>query len=128
MKTRAAAHAAISCATGRPVAGRAIDQPRRLTVPGCPLAAARPCGPPLNTVFSQCGGVCLSRTFGDMNEYLVRQIQQIDRAKTFADIRRIEDRASRTAQAAPEARRGSAWLLRVLGRRPRAAASCCTAS
>ena len=63
-----------------------------------------------------------------MNDYLARQVQQIDRAKTFADIRRIEDRASRMAQAAPEARRGSAWLLRVLGRRPRAAASCCTAS
>ena len=63
-----------------------------------------------------------------MNDYLVSQIQQIDRAKTFADIRRIEDRASRMAQATPEVRRGSAWLLRVLGRRPRAVASCDTAS
>ena len=63
-----------------------------------------------------------------MNDYLARQVQQIDRAKTFADIRRIEDRASTMAQATPEARRGSAWLLRALGRRPRAAASCCTAS
>jgi hypothetical protein len=62
-----------------------------------------------------------------MNDYLAWQVQQIDRAKTFADIRRIEDRASRMAQAAPEARR-SAWLLRLLGRRSRAAASCCTAS
>ena len=62
-----------------------------------------------------------------MNDYLVGQIQQIDRAKTFADIRRIEDRASRMAAAAPAARRG-AWLLRVLGRRPRAVASCRTAS
>jgi hypothetical protein len=56
-----------------------------------------------------------------MNDYLAWQAQRIDRAKTFADIRRIEDRASRMAQAAPEARRGSAWLLRALGRRPRAA-------
>jgi hypothetical protein len=61
-----------------------------------------------------------------MSDYPAWQIQQIDRAKTFADIRRIEDRASRTAQATPEVRRGSAWLLRVLGRRPRAAASSCT--
>lgn len=58
-----------------------------------------------------------------MNDYLACQVQQMDRAKTFADIRRIEDRASRMAQAAPEARRGGAWLLRVLGRRPRAVAS-----
>jgi hypothetical protein len=57
-----------------------------------------------------------------MNDYLACQIMQIDRAKTFADIRRIEDRASRIGQATPEVRRGSAWLLRVLGRRPRAVA------
>ena len=63
-----------------------------------------------------------------MNDYLAWQIQQIDRAKTFADIRRIEDRASSMVQATPEVRRGSAWLLRVLGRRPRAAAPSCTAS
>ena len=63
-----------------------------------------------------------------MNDYLDSQVRQIDRARTFADIRRIEDRASRMAQAAPEVRRGSAWLLRLLGRRPRAAASCRTAS
>jgi hypothetical protein len=49
-----------------------------------------------------------------MNDYLVSQIQQIDRAKTFADIRRIEDRASRMVRATPEVRRGSAWLLRAL--------------
>jgi hypothetical protein len=63
-----------------------------------------------------------------MNDYLAWQLQQIDRAKTFADIRRIEDRASRVAQATPQARRSSAWLLRTLGRRPRAAASCCATS
>jgi hypothetical protein len=65
----------------------------------------------------------LSHTFEGMNDYLACQVQQMDRAKTFADIRRIEDRASRMAQAAPEARRGGAWLLRALGRRPRAVAS-----
>ena len=63
-----------------------------------------------------------------MNDYLLCQVQQIDRAKTFADIRRIEDRVSRMAPAAPKAQRGSAWLLKALGRRPRAAASGCTAS
>jgi hypothetical protein len=70
----------------------------------------------------------LSHTFEDMNEYLACQIQQIDRAKTFADIRRIEDRANRMVRATPETRRGSAWLLRTLGRRPRAVASGYTAS
>ncbi len=63
-----------------------------------------------------------------MSDYLVSQIQQIDRAKTFAEIRRIEDRVSRRAQATPDVPRGSAWLLRVLGRRPRAVASCDAAS
>ena len=70
----------------------------------------------------------LSHTFRDMNDYLVDQIQQINRAKTFADIRRIEDRASRTAQATPEVRRGRAWLFRGLGRRSRAVALCDAAS
>jgi hypothetical protein len=50
-----------------------------------------------------------------MNDYLACQVQQINRAKTFADIRRIEDRANEMAQAAPGARRGSAWLRRTLG-------------
>jgi hypothetical protein len=63
-----------------------------------------------------------------MNDYLAFQIQQIDRAKTFADIRRIEDRASTMTQATPKARRGSAWLLTALGRRPRAVTSPCTDS
>ena len=58
-----------------------------------------------------------------MNDYLAGQVQQIDRAKTFAEFRRIEDRVSRMAQATPEARRGGGWLLRALGRQPRAAAS-----
>jgi hypothetical protein len=62
-----------------------------------------------------------------MNDYLAWQVQQINRAKTFADIRRIEDRASRMAPTTPEARRGRAWLLKVLGR-PRAVASCSTAT
>jgi hypothetical protein len=57
-----------------------------------------------------------------MNDYLAFQVQQIDRAKTFADIRRIEDRASRIGQATPEARRGRAWSLRAWSLRARAAA------
>ena len=56
-----------------------------------------------------------------MNDYLARQARQVDRAKTFAGIRRIEDCAGKMAQAAPEARRSSGWLPRALGRRPRAA-------
>lgn len=63
-----------------------------------------------------------------MNDYLAWQVQQINRATTFADIRRIEDRASRMAQATPEVRRGTAWVRWTLGRRPRAATSCSTAS
>lgn len=77
------------------------------------LSRRPPCVSPPNTVFSQCGGVRLSHTFGGMNEYIVCQIQQIDRAKTFADIRRIEDRASRMTRVTPEVRRGSGWLLRA---------------
>jgi len=63
-----------------------------------------------------------------MNYYLALQAEQINRATTFADIRRIEDQASRMAQATPEVRRRSAWVRRALGHRPRVAASCCTAS
>jgi hypothetical protein len=40
-----------------------------------------------------------------MNAYLVYQTQQMERAKTFAEIRRIEARVSRMAQAKPDVRR-----------------------
>jgi hypothetical protein len=63
-----------------------------------------------------------------MDDYLDHQAQQIDRARTFAEIRRIEERAGKMAQARPEARRRAAWpylagvggllLHRVLGITP----------
>ncbi len=37
-----------------------------------------------------------------MNAYLVYQTQQMERAKTFAEIRRIEERVSTMAQAKPD--------------------------
>ena len=40
-----------------------------------------------------------------MNAYLVSQAQQMERARTFAEIRRIEERISRMAQARPQGRR-----------------------
>jgi hypothetical protein len=39
-----------------------------------------------------------------MTAYLVYQTQQMERAETFAEIRRIEERVSRMAQAKPKAR------------------------
>ena len=44
-----------------------------------------------------------------MNAYLAYQTQQMERAKTFAEIRRIEARVSRMAQAKPEVRRRAVW-------------------
>jgi hypothetical protein len=44
-----------------------------------------------------------------MDAYLDHQAQQIDRARTFADIRRIEARVSKTAQARPGARWRAGW-------------------
>ena len=62
-----------------------------------------------------------------MDDYLDRQAQQIDRARTFAEIRRIEERVSTMAQARPEARRRAAWPFGALAaRRRRAAAPCGT--
>ena len=42
-----------------------------------------------------------------MNAYLAYQTQQMERAKTFAEIRRIEERVHRVAQARPEVQQGS---------------------
>ena len=53
-----------------------------------------------------------------MNAYLVYQTQQMERAKTFAEIRRIEERVSRMAQAKPEVRRQAALAVRRPGRPP----------
>ena len=60
-----------------------------------------------------------------MNGYLVYQTQQMERAKTFAEIRRIEERVSRMAQAKPEARHWAIWPFGArAARRRRAAAPC----
>ena len=54
-----------------------------------------------------------------MNDYLDRQAHQVDRARTFAEIRRIEERVSRMAQARPEARRRAVWPFGALAARRR---------
>jgi hypothetical protein len=60
-----------------------------------------------------------------MDAFLVHQTQQIDRARTFAEVRRIEERLSRTARARPEAQRRAAWPFRVLAARRRSTAVSC---
>ena len=63
-----------------------------------------------------------------MNAYLVSQTQQMERASTFAEIRRIEERVSRMAQARPEVRHRAAWPFGLLAaRRRRTAVTCDTA-
>jgi len=52
-----------------------------------------------------------------MNAYLVHQARQMERAKTFAEIRRIEEQVSRMAQAKPEARRRAVWPFGALAAR-----------
>jgi hypothetical protein len=60
-----------------------------------------------------------------MNAYLDYQTQQMERAKTFAEIRRIEERVSRMAQAKPEVRRRAVWPF---GARRRRAVEVCDAA
>lgn len=60
-----------------------------------------------------------------MNAYLAHQTQQMERAKTFAEIRRIEERVSRIAQAKPEVRRRAIWPF---GARRRRAVELCDAA
>ena len=60
-----------------------------------------------------------------MDDYLDRQAQQVDRARTFAEIRRIEERVSEMARARPEARRRAAWPFGALAARRRRAALPC---
>jgi hypothetical protein len=60
-----------------------------------------------------------------MNAYLASQTQQMERAKTFAEIRRIEERVSRMAQAKPEVRRRAIWPF---GARRRRAVELCDAA
>jgi hypothetical protein len=54
-----------------------------------------------------------------LNAYLAYQAQQIERAKTFAEIRRIEERISRLAEAKPEVRRRAVWPFGALAARRR---------
>jgi hypothetical protein len=61
-----------------------------------------------------------------MNAYLVYQTQQMGRAKTFAEIRRIEERVSRMAQ--PEVRRRAVWPFGVLAAHRRRAVVPCDAA
>jgi hypothetical protein len=56
-----------------------------------------------------------------MDAYPDRQGQQIDRAKTFAEIRRIEERVSKVARPRPDARRRAAWPFGALAARRRRA-------
>ena len=63
-----------------------------------------------------------------MNAYLVDQTQQMGRAKTFAEIRRIDERVSRMAQAKPEMRRRAAWPFGALAARRRRAVVPCDAA
>jgi len=57
-----------------------------------------------------------------LNAYLNYQAQQMQRAKTFAELRRIEERASLLAEAKPEVRRRSVWPFGALAARRRHAA------
>ena len=63
-----------------------------------------------------------------MNAYLVYQTQQMERARTFAEIRRIEERVSRMAQARSEVRRRAVWPFGVLAARRRCAVVPCDAA
>jgi len=63
-----------------------------------------------------------------MNAYLADQTQQMERARTFAEIRRIEERVSRMAQAKPEVRRRAAWPFGALAARRRRAVAPCDAA
>ena len=60
-----------------------------------------------------------------MNAYLADQTQQMERAETFAEIRRIEARVSRMAQVKPGVRRGAAWPFGALAAHRRRAVVPC---
>jgi hypothetical protein len=63
-----------------------------------------------------------------MNAYLVHQTQQMERARTFSEIRRIEERVSSMAQAKPEVRRRTVWPFGALAARRRRAVVPCDAT
>jgi hypothetical protein len=52
-----------------------------------------------------------------MNAYLVSQAQQMERARTFAEIRRIEERVSGMARS--QVRRRAVWPFGALAARRR---------
>jgi hypothetical protein len=52
----------------------------------------------------------------------------MERAKTFAEMRRIEARVSRIAQAKPEVRRRAVWPFGALAARRRRAVVPCDAA
>jgi len=54
-----------------------------------------------------------------MNAYLVSQAQQMERARTFAEIRRIEERVSTMARARSQERRWAIWPFGALAARRR---------
>jgi hypothetical protein len=56
-----------------------------------------------------------------MDAYPDRQAQQIDQARTFAEIRQIEERAGKVARPRPDPRRRAAWPFGVLTARRRRA-------
>ena len=63
-----------------------------------------------------------------MNAYLAYQTQQMERAKTFAEIRQIEERVNKMAQARPEVRRRAIWPFGALAARRRRADVPCDAA
>jgi hypothetical protein len=63
-----------------------------------------------------------------MNAYLAYQTQQMERAKTFAEIRQIEERVNKMAQARPEVRRRAIWPFGALAARRRRAIVPCDAA
>ena len=54
-----------------------------------------------------------------MNAYLVSQAQEMERARTFAEIRRIEERVSTMARARSQGRRRAVWPFGALAARRR---------
>ena len=63
-----------------------------------------------------------------MNANLLYQTRQMDRATTFAEIRQIEERVSRMAQAKPEVRHRAPWPFGALAARRRRAVVPCDAA
>jgi hypothetical protein len=63
-----------------------------------------------------------------MNAYLAYQTQQMERATTFAEIRRIEERVSTMAQARPAVRHRAVWPFGALAARRRRAVVPCDAA